>query len=171
MGKRIILKLVLSLCCIFLINCKPDKKDTNNKFLVNEVDNVLVVFYEQHTGNDFNPNDNYIVSIKKGDPCIKYTNFLDENLLSNPMKDIILINKAENYNISNFFRSENAELKEVYSDSNNKDFTRRIYFLNKDKSIVKYIEIIGEPHNIDYLKNSCDFLLKKINDDKKGIRK
>jgi hypothetical protein len=92
-------------------------------------------------------------------------------LKANPMKDIILINKAENYNISNFFRSENVELKEVYSDSNNKDFTRRIYFLNKDKSIVKYIEIIGEPHNIDYLKNSCDFLLKKIKDDKKGIRK
>ncbi|KFF04798.1 hypothetical protein [Flavobacterium reichenbachii] len=100
---------------------------------------------------------------KKDSYYFKYNNFSEESLLKE-MKDSILVTKNEKDKIDNFFKHKNNLLKDVYGDTIGENSVWKIYFMNKNGSIFKFIDINGEPEdqNLIELKSSCDFLLEKL---------
>lgn len=159
-----------------MISCKQNKKPINSNKIIHPeikknspIKNILVkadnVTLEIYTPNDDRienkPMVGFIINIEKTNPYIKYSRF-SKNLSRSSMKDSVLLIETERKHIHNFFLPKNTELKETYWDSSSEGRVRKIYFLEKNKAIVKNVKIIGEPKNINYLKESCDFLFEKI---------
>lgn len=173
-------KLFLNLVFLFVlvIGCKSDHKEKDEKqegledILLkaalktddNNIKEVFLVFYEGKKGEEFQPKDNFIFSLEKDNSYIRYTNFSEENFSREKMKDSILITLSGKEKIDNFFKQKNTLLKDVYGDTIGNKPTWKIYFMNKEGSIFKFMDIHGEPQdqNISDLKTSCDFLLEKI---------
>jgi hypothetical protein len=171
---RLFFKLI-SLLVLF-VNCKSNDKEEHikSKRLENillksalktdddTIKEVSIVFYEGKKGEKFQPKENFIFRLKKDKQYFKYTNFSEESLLSDNMKDSILIDKKEK--IDNFFKHKNTLLKDVYGDTIGEKPIWKIYFINKGGLIFKFIDINGEPKDQDLinLKTSCDFLMEKI---------
>jgi hypothetical protein len=169
-------KLVLLL--LLLISCKSNNKEES----INQPENlenillksalktdddtikeVFIVFHEGKKGTAFQPKDNFIFRLKKDSYYFKYNNFSEESLLKE-MKDSILVTKDEKDKIDSFFKHENNLLKGVYGDTIGEKSVWKIYFMNKNGAIFKFIDINGQPQNqnIIELKSSCDFLLEKL---------
>lgn len=173
-------KLLFKLILLFLlfISCKSDHKedsvkdkDLENILLKsalktgdNNIKEVFVVFYEGKNGAKFQPKDNFMFSLEKDNSYIRYTNFSEENISKEEMKDRISLTINEKEKIDNFFKQRNTLLKNVYGDTIGTKPIWKIYFMNKKGSIIKFMDINGEPQDqkIIDLKTSCDFLLEKI---------
>ncbi|MBW4362695.1 hypothetical protein [Flavobacterium taihuense] len=172
-------KLIFSmiLFSMLILACKSDKKNEIKKTVIsfekkNEtvktnmfgtVNNVSIIFYEPNDkAEHFTTENDCVLNIEKNNFYLKYTNHISQNLSRSDMKDSLLLNENERIYVNTFFLIKNSELKKTYWDSISEGRVRRIYFLNHNKAIVKNVNIIGEPANINYLKESCDFLLEKV---------
>jgi hypothetical protein len=162
---------------MLILACKSDKKTEIKKAVIsiekkNEsvktnvfetVNNVSIIFYEPISNMEhFLIENDYILNIEKDNSYVKYSNPCGLYLSRRTMKDSVLLNENERIYVNSFFLKKNSELKKTYWDSISEGRVRRIYFLNHDIAVVKNVNIIGEPVNIDYLKGSCDFLLEKV---------
>lgn len=176
MKTKLVFNIVLILFSNLILNCKKDKNEEISKTIKNikkerksfktnyfdSVNNCSIYIYESNDGFVNIKENDYVINIEKENPYIKYITNNNANLSRTAMKDSVFINKNERIHINNFFLINNSKLKKIYWDSVYSGRVRKIYFLNYDKSIVKEVDIIGEPHNIDYLKKSCDFFLDKV---------
>lgn len=162
---------------ILILACKSDKKTEIKKTVIsvekkNEsvktnvfktVNNVSIIFYEPNNKVEyFKTENNYTLNIEKDNSYIKYSNTNNQNLSRMTMKDSVLLNENELIYVNSFFLIKNGELNKTYWDSTSEGRVRRIYFLKNDIAVVKNVNIIGEPVNIDNLKGSCDFLIEKV---------
>lgn len=188
MKNKFIYIVTVFFACLLSFGCRTDNKKESRKIKImkseikktlstdssESIDNVSVIIYGPYNNRiGFSSLNGYIINVKKNTSYIKYATSKHSNLSRNSMNDSISISKSDNTNILNFFLVKNKALKETYWDSVSEGRTRKIYFLNHNKAVVKYISIIGEPRNIDYLKESCDFLFEKvrITDSIRSIRK
>lgn len=166
----------LFLISFFFLSCKSDKKieiretkiiraeknKSLNTKIFETVSNVSVFMYGPYDNRvGYSSLNGYTINVKKNSPYVRY-NIGYEGLYRDIMKDSILIHKNENKYILNFFLTNNKELKETYWDSVSEGRVRKIYFLNNEEDIIKQIAITGNPHFINSLKESCDFLYEKI---------
>jgi|GEM_PF-4649690 len=175
MKNRLLVTLFLSF--ILLVSCKRNSKDESidSKNLEdilletalstndNSIEEVSIVFYEGKSGANFQPNANFVFKLKKGNSYLKYNNFSEKDL-SRGIEDSVLIKDNEKDKIDIFFRHENTSLKNIYGDTISEKPVWKIFFMNKEKRIFKFIDINGQPQNQNILglKASCDFLLEKI---------
>ncbi len=151
------------------MSCKSDnKKEINKKVIVtrdstdnncDSINNITLIIFDTH---DLIPNEDCTINIAKDNSYIKYNNYVDNNLSRSSMTDSVKINENDKKYINLFFRTKACNLKNYWDSIYDGGRVRRIYFLNHNKAIVKQVNIIGEPKNIDSLKASCDFLFKKI---------
>ncbi|MBF4515649.1 hypothetical protein IRZ71_04815 [Flavobacterium sp. ANB] len=166
----------LLLISLFFLSCKSDNKteikktkiikaqknkslDTKNFETVSNVSVFMYGPYDNRVG--FSSLNGYTINVKKNSSYVRY-NIGYEGLYRDTMKDSILIHKDENKYILNFFLTDNKELKETYWDSVSEGRVRKIYFLNDEEAVVKQLAITGNPHFINNLKESCDFLFEKV---------
>lgn len=175
MKNRILIILFLSF--ILLVSCKRNSKDesmdskrVNDNLLEtalstdnDSIEEVSIVFYEGKKEINFQPQSNFVFKLKKGNSYLKYNNFSKKDL-SKGIEDSVLIKGNEKDKIDNFFKHENIVLKNVYGDTIGEKPLWKIFFMNKQQRVFKFIHINGQPQdqNILGLKASCDFLLKKI---------
>ncbi|WP_316635847.1 hypothetical protein [uncultured Flavobacterium sp.] len=163
---------------VLFVSCKSDHKEEHVKHegledvLLksalktndNNIKEVFIVFSEGKKGGEFQPKNNFMFSLEKDNSYIRYTNFSEENISKEEMKDSILLAVNEKLKIANFFKQKNILLKDVYGDTIGEKPIWKICFMNKNGSIFKFIDINGEPQDqkIIDLKTSCDFLFEKI---------
>lgn len=175
MKNRLLVTLFLSF--ILLVSCKRNSKDESidSKNLEdilletalstndNRIEEVSIVFYEGKSEANFQPHANFVFKLKKGNSYLKYNNFSEKDL-SRGIEDSVLIKDNEKDKIDIFFKHENTSLKNIYYDTISEKPFWKIFFMNKEKRIFKFIDINGQPQNQNILglKASCDFLLEKI---------
>jgi len=175
MKNRLLFTLFLSF--ILLVSCKRNSKDESidsksldDKLLEialsthdNNIEGVSIVFYEGKRETNLQPHSNFVFKLKKGNSYLKYNNFSKKDL-SKGIEDSVLIKDNEKDKMDNFFKHENTLLKNVYGDTIAEKPVWKIFFMNKEERVFKFININGQPQNQNILglKASCDFLLEKI---------
>lgn len=158
---------------VLFVGCKSDDKENIENVLLksalktddNNINEVFIVFYQGKKGVEFQPKKNFTFSLKQGNSSFKYSDFSEEGLLKKN-KDSILVSNDEKRKIDIFFKHENLLFKNVYGDTIGEKSLWKIYFINKEGSIFKFMDIDGETQDqeIKSLKSSCDFLLEKLKD-------
>jgi hypothetical protein len=168
-----VLLLISFLFLILLVSCKSDSKEESidsknleeNTLIKNDnkIEEISIVFYEGKRGIKFQPKSNFVFKLKKGSSYLKYNNFSKKDL-SKGIEDSILIRENEKYKIDSFFKHENTLLKNDYGDVIGEKPIFKIFFMNKEQKVFKFININGQPQDrsILGLKASCDFLLEKV---------